>query len=145
MHRFRPSPFFINGRCKFSAKEEKMICEKCRNELNVVKQELSCSCICPNCNGGWATSSIAPIKADTVLYSVIIEKTDISDMGAVKAISKAKNCNSLEAKAFLSQGGIVLQALAPEIKTVCEKLTNSGINYTITPEFPYEIAPSKKA
>ena len=66
-------------------------------------------------------------------------------MRAVKAISTAKNCNFLEAKAFLSQGGIVLQALAPEIKTVCEKLTNSGINYTITPEFPYEIAPSKKA
>ena len=122
-----------------------MICEKCGNELNVGKQELSCSCICPNCHGGWATSCIAPIKADNVLYSVIIEKTDISDMGAVKAISKAKNCNFLEAKAFLSQGGIVLQALAPEIKAVSEKLTNSGINYTITPEFPYEIAPSKKA
>ena len=122
-----------------------MICEKCGNEMNVVKQELSCSCICPKCNWGWATSCIAPIKADNVLYSVSIEKTDISDMLAIKAISKSKNCNFLEAKAFLSQGGIVLQALAPEIKTVCEKLTNSGTNYTITPEFPYEIASSKKS
>ena len=122
-----------------------MICEKCGSEMNVIKQELSCSCICPKCNWGWATSCIDPIKADNTLYSVSIEKTDISDMRAVKAISAAKNCNFLEAKAFLSRGGIVLQDLAPEIKTVCEKLTNSGINYTITPEFPYEIVPSKKA
>ena len=122
-----------------------MICEKCGSEMNVIKQELSCSCICPKCNWGWATSCIDLIKTDNVLYSVSIEQTDISDVRAIKAISKAKNCNFLEAKAFLSQGGIVLQALAPEIKTVCEKLTNSGINYTITPEFPYEIVPSKKA
>ena len=122
-----------------------MICEKCGNEMNVVKQELSCSCICPKCNWGWATSCIDPIKADNILYSVSIEKTDISDMGAVKVISKAKNCNFLEAKTFLLQGGIVLQALAPEIKAVCEKLTNLGINYTITPEFPYEIVPPPKA
>ena len=122
-----------------------MICEKCGNEMNVVKQELSCSCICPKCNFGWATSCIAPIHADNVLYSVSIEKTDISNLSAIKAISKAKNCNFLEAKAFLSQGGIVLQALAPEIKTVCEEFSNSGINYTIVPDFPYEIAPTKKA
>ena len=144
MHRFMQSPFFITERSKFSV-EEKMICEKCGNEMNVVKQELSCSYICPKCNWGWATSCIDPIKADNILYSVSIEKTDISDMGAVKVISKAKNCNFLEAKAFLSQGGIVLQALAPEIKAVCEKLTNLGINYTITPEFPYEIVPPPKA
>ena len=122
-----------------------MICEKCGSEMNVVKQELSCSCICPKCNWGWGTSCIDPIKADNTLYSVSIEKTDIADMRTVKAISAAKNCNFLEAKAFLSQGGIVLQDLAPEIKTVCEELTNSGISYTITPEFPYEISPSKKA
>ena len=144
MYRFMQSPFFITERSKFSV-EEKMICEKCGNEMNVVKQELSCSCICPKCNWGWATSCIDPIKADNVLYSVSIEKTDISDMGAVKVISKAKNCNFLEAKTFLLQGGIVLQALAPEIKAVCEKLTNLGINYTITPEFPYEIVPPPKA
>ena len=30
-----------------------MICKKCGNEMNVVKQELSCSCICSKCN--WLT------------------------------------------------------------------------------------------
>ncbi len=74
------SPILIAEIFKFAVEKEKMICEKCGNEMNVVKQELSCSCICPKCNWIWSTSCIAPINADNVLYSVSIEKTDISDM-----------------------------------------------------------------
>ena len=101
-----------------------MICEKCGNKMDFVKQELSLNCICPKCNWGWATSYIDPIESDNVLYSVSIEKTDISNILAIKAISKINNCNFLKAKALLSQGGIILKALAPEIKIACERLTN---------------------
>ena len=113
--------------------------------MDFVKQELSLSCICPKCNWGWATSYIDPIESDNVLLCKYIEKTNISNILAIKAISKINNCNFLKAKALLSQGGIILQALAPEIKTACERLTSLGIDYTITPNFPYEIAASKKA
>ena len=117
---------------------EKLICEKCGSEMEYFIKDSTCGTTCKNCGWGWVTTYQEPIKLDTTDYELYIEPINNPSVDNLRCISSVLNCNFLEAKSKL-QERIRFTKKATAILDIALKLKSNNIEFTITPEFPYEI------
>ena len=119
--------------------DEKIICEKCGNEMIYFIRGSSCGTECLKCGWGLVTTYIEPIKIDETNYTLSIPTIDEPDIDHIKAISKILNVNFIKSKSLLQEGNATITDKAIKIRDYARLLNDSSIQFTITPNFPYEI------
>lgn len=128
---------------------EKVICEKCGNEMIDRSYGDSIHIECPNCGWGWATTTYDPCLDDTTAYEIWISPGNKQSSENLRIIAKICHINFLQAKRVLNSS--VPERLYPFIETSCstqnrvldiKKIANilliAHINFYIAPDFPYE-------
>lgn len=114
-----------------------MNCEKCGSELIYRIQGHSCSWTCPQCGWGIATSYFAPIDLDQTEYIVRIHAVASPPIQMIKSVTRILSCNSIEARNSLVHGTAEFSGMAPIVKKYVAELESAGLQYDITPAFPY--------
>ena len=119
--------------------DEKIICEKCGNEMIYFIRGSSCGTECLKCGWGLVTTYIEPIKIDETNYTLSIPTIDEPDIDHIKAISKILNVNFIKSKSLIQEGNATITDKAIKIRDYARLLSEKDIQFTITPDFPYEI------
>ena len=119
------------------------ICEKCGSKMLSIdplpyEDQLStCGMKCPNCGWGWVTTYCPPILTEETVYEIGVLKQD-PDISTIKAVSKAINCNLLQARDILINAPkIVYRGKALEVKGIKKIFTENDVKFFIAPDFPY--------
>lgn len=118
---------------------EKIICEKCGNEMVSFIRGSSCGVECLKCGWGLATTYIEPIKTDETNYTLSIPTISEPNIDHIKAISNILNVNFIRSKSLLQEGNASITDKAVKIRDYARLLNEKAIQFTITPDFPYEI------
>lgn len=116
--------------------KEKIICEKCGNEMTAYIRGSSCGMECSNCGWGCATTYTDPIKLDNADYTLCITPVENPSIEIIRCIAQLLSCNFLCAKKKLQQK-IIITDKAPSIRSIITELDKNNITYVITPDFPY--------
>ena len=95
--------------------------------------------MCPECGWSWATTYTPPIMMDKKSYTLMIPNRKPFTLLDVKNIALSFHITYLQARKELSAGTLTHTASAREIKELAHNLVLNGIDYSITPEFPYKI------
>lgn len=115
-------------------------CPECGN--NAMKETIgrsSAVLVCENCGWSVARSWTEPINEDETVYEAILKPDNDATKIALATISKIADCNFIAAKSMLSNPEKPLvSGLAREIREALEELDRVGIEYTVTPEWPYQ-------
>ena len=119
--------------------DEKIICEKCGNEMIYFIRGSSCGTECLKCGWGLVTTYIEPIKTDQTNYTLSIPTIGEPDIDHIKAISNILNVNFIKSKSLLQEGNTTITDKAIKIRDYARVLSEKDIQFTITPDFPYEI------
>lgn len=117
---------------------EKSICEKCGSEMESFIKNTTCGTTCKNCGWGWVTTYQEPIKLDNTDYTLCVKPIENPSVNNLRCVAQILACNFLEAKSKL-QTKIIFTEKATAILDIALKLKSNDIEFTITPEFPYEI------
>lgn len=113
-------------------------CEICGGEMEYRRDETTQGWYCTNCGWNVVTSYIEPIYEDVTTYNVFSSRNIQVGVEQLKAISKIKNINFIEAKHVLeTEGNLIYKGKAVEIKEVRDKLEKNMVEYYMKPEFPY--------
>ncbi len=116
---------------------DRIICEKCGNDMKPLSDYYPIGMTCPNCGLGWATTYIEPINLDESDYHVYLTASDNS-LTVIKLISEVANCNYFEAKKLINHAPVeIFHGQAVEVKAIKEKLEAASIDFKIEPDFPY--------
>lgn len=118
---------------------EKIICEKCGNEMVSFIRGSSRGVECLKCGWGLATTYIKPIKTDDTNYILSIPAINEPNIDHIKAVSKILNVNFLKSKSLLQKGNTTIEDTAVKIRDYARLLNEKSIQFAITPDFPYEI------
>ena len=96
---------------------------------------------CPNHGWGWATTYIEPIYNDIQIYIVTLNSVASVTKDTIKTITEITGQNFLQTKKILENlPRIVFTGKAPEMVKICGILKlNQGVEFEVSPEFPYEI------
>lgn len=117
---------------------DKVLCDKCGTEMIPVDSERPVGMKCPNCGWGWVTSYIDPIKEDETIYEIELEEDNQATKDNIRLISEISNMNFLEAKCLLENAPeSFVSGKATDINDAVIRLKVTGINFTVTPEYPY--------
>lgn len=92
---------------------------------------------CTNCEWCIVTTYIEPIRADTTLYTLSIDKIDNADLDQLRTVSKLLGVNYLEARKLLQNGDAKLVDQAVEIQKYKMLLNSKNITFNIYPDFQY--------
>ena len=122
---------------------EKIICEKCGAEMRAYQEGRTGGMLCPQCGWGWATTITPAIDADETLYTVKISKPGKITNDMIKLYAKLSVTNYLQAKQALEEGNAEISGLATDIQKILPRLYETGLEFSITPEYPYGIDISK--
>lgn len=128
---------------------EKIICEKCGNEMENHSYNDSIHIECPNCGWGWATTTYDQSLDDTTAYEIWILPGNAHSAEILKTIAKIAHINILQAKKLLNKSEPT--KLYPysnypcntlnrihEIKEFARILQTRNIQFYISPSFPYK-------
>ncbi len=116
-----------------------MICEKCQSEMDYYVDSNTCGWKCKKCGWGIATTYIDPLDADEQIYEISVRPHGKCDVRAIKAISMAGGINYVSARNALQKGYVFRNLSARETSEMVRIMKNSGVDYSITPNFPYEL------
>ncbi len=117
---------------------EKVLCDKCGAEMIPVDPERPVGMKCPNCGWGWVTSYIDPIKEDETIYEISLEEGNQVTKDNIRLVSEISDVNFLEAKRLLENAPkSFISGKAVDINDAVIRLKVTGINFTVTPEYPY--------
>ena len=88
------------------------------------------------------TKSLDRLKVDAVGlddtdYKIVLKSLAHPSMNQVKLISNLTGQNFIVSKRLLENGGVLLSAKAIEIREKKKLLNENGVNFSISPEFPY--------
>lgn len=117
--------------------ENKYICPKCGTEMIAVYEKPALNLTCPKCGCKIATTKWEDIDLDDTDYEIVVKPLVNPLMNQVKFISNLTGQNFIVSKKFLENGGVLLKAKAIEIREKKKLLKDNGIDYSISPEFPY--------
>ena len=117
---------------------EKIICEQCGNEMEYFVDGSTCGTKCKNCGWGCVTTYQEPIKLDNTDYTLCVKSIENPSVNNLRCIAQILACNFLEAKSKL-QNKIIFTEKATAILDIALKLKSNDVEFTIMPEFPYEI------
>ena len=118
---------------------EKIICEKCSAEMKPHHKGRTCGMLCPKCGWGWVTSYSAPIDADETIYTIRFCKPKRATAAMVKLYAKLTGANFIHAKKALEEGNAGFSALATDIQKHIVEIRAVGMQFNITPDYPYDI------
>jgi uncharacterized paraquat-inducible protein A len=114
-------------------------CEKCGTPMIPFQKDGSQGMTCPKCGWGWATTYTTPIMLDENQYTLIILNKESFTLLDLKKIALAFHMTIMQTRKGLSAGKLSYTSSATVIKDLAHKLAQDKINYSISPEFPYEI------
>ncbi len=115
-----------------------MNCPEC-NAATISRIEGSSLVIeCPDCGWSVVTSYIDPMYEDQTVYSVRVGINETPGKEALKAVSHIAGGNFISAKHILeTPGSELIEGKAPVVKSCLEELAGAGVNFVVTPEFPF--------
>ena len=117
--------------------EEKVICEKCGNEMKPYKKDHTSGMIC-GCGFGWVTTCSEAIEIDETLYEISLLRDANVSTPKIKTVSKEFAVNFLTARKMSADGqDKAFKGKATKIKEIREELDKNDIKYSIIPKFPY--------
>ena len=117
--------------------ENKYICPKCGNEMIAVYEKPALNLTCPKCGCKIATTKWEDIDLDGTDYEVVLKPSINHSMEQIKFISNLTGLNFIASKKLLENGGVLLKARAVELKEKMNSLVANGIDFSVTPDFPY--------
>ena len=116
---------------------EKVLCEKCGEEMIPIDDKRSVGMTCPKCGWGWVTSYFEPYETDMTQYSIVIQGNEAT-RAAIKVVSDIAGVNFLQANKLLKQPeAVVFEGRAAEVLEKKKVLIENKISFKITPDFPY--------
>lgn len=118
---------------------EKIACEKCGAEMRPYQEGRTGGMLCPKCGWGWATTITSAIDADETLYTIKISRPSKLTNDMVKLYAELAETNYLQAKQALEEGNAEISVLAADIQKMLPRLYEVGLEFNITPEYPYDI------
>jgi hypothetical protein len=98
---------------------------------------------CESCGWGFVTTYIEPIHLDETEYTLCIAPIATPSIEIIRCIANTLMCNYLNTKERLTNE-IVLKNKAVTIRDLARALHKCNINYTITPDYPYNIVEESK-
>lgn len=104
---------------------------------DLCKEHGFCSTGLPQHELGVGTSD--PIDRDETIYYITIRRIILPSNSVSLCVSKILLCTPAAAKKLLSEKDIVISGTARKTKMRAAALANEGIEYTIRPDFPYEV------
>ena len=121
--------------------EEIILCEKCGSLMRPLDSQKSIGMTCDKCGWGWATTYIEPIYNDMQIYIVTLNSVALVAKDTIKTIAEITGQNFLQTKKLLENlPQIVFTGKAPEVVKICGIMKlNRGVEFEVSPEFPYEI------
>lgn len=126
-----------------------MKCEKCGHEIADRSTAQTICLECPNCGWGFATSLSQPLDEDMTDYKIYLNPGNTETMEHIKLISAICHVNYLQARKLLSSQKPVLiykaeqeassLSKAGKVLQAAKCLKESSLEFSIIPDFPYEI------
>jgi hypothetical protein len=114
-------------------------CEKCGAIMFPFKAGSTVGMTCPKCGWGWATTQFEPIVEDRTVYVIKIDCHFKPTREQFKVLSFILNVNYLGVRKLLNEGNASFEGLALDIRDKLKMLKDTEINYSVSPNFPYEI------
>ncbi len=114
-------------------------CEKCGSKMVSFKEGRTIGMKCPNCGWGWATTQFDPIDLDETIYTVKFDAIENPLKEQLKVVSKILNVNFLVTAKLLKEGNASFNGRAIDIQNKLKEMKTRDINYSISPDFQYEI------
>ena len=118
---------------------EQVFCEKCGAEMSPYHEGSTCGMLCPKCGWGWATTYSSPVDTDETVYTVSIIKPEKAAAAMIKLYANLAGINFIQAKTALEEGSAAFSASAAEVQKRIPELRAAGLQYEITPDYPYDI------
>ena len=116
-----------------------MICNQCGKEAEYYVSGGSCGWRCKKCGWSILTTHTEAIDLDNNEYTIEIKRMDKPEIKAIKCISELLSCNFLQAKQNIQTRNVHQKGHAREILLIAKKFVECGIDFKITPNFPYDI------
>ena len=120
-----------------------MKCITCGTEMECKIEGHCLSWICHNCGDGLATSYFEPIELDQTDYYLHIAPVIAPSPDVLRYISQLLMCNYMQAKACLNDE-IIIKEKATKVREISRELITFNLDYTITPDYPYDIVEESK-
>ena len=117
--------------------ENKYICPKCGAEMIAVLDKPALNLTCPKCGCKIATTKWEDIDLDDTDYEIVLKPSINHSMEQIKFISNLTGQSFITSKKLLENGGILLSAKAIELREKMKSLVEIGIDFSVTPDFPY--------
>ena len=117
-----------------------MTCPKCNGELASEVRGSTLLLTCGKCGWSVATSSVEPVFLDETTYRLVLDAGNPASRPVLAAVSSVAGGNCLSAKRLVESAPVTLaEDLAPETMRLARILADGGVDYSVMPEFPYEI------
>ena len=113
------------------------VCPWCRCRTESFCENSLMGIRCTNCEWCIVTTYTEPIRADTTLYTLSIDKIDSPDLDQLRTVSKLLGVNYLESRKLLQNGKARLVDRAVEIQEYKLLLNLKNITFNIYPDFAY--------
>lgn len=115
-------------------------CIKCGGEVTVIRESIYITATCDDCGEIAMTPFTDPIDEDPTSYTLLAAKTDKASPEALRTLGKITGLNYLQLKNQLESGGLVVcEGSARSVMQRASLLQDSGIAFSVSPEFPYPI------
>ncbi len=112
-------------------------CPNCNSKLIIKNIGRDHIIKCTNCGYEISSTNSSSIDFDSTIYVISVEANNNVTLEKLKFISKTMGANFIEAKRILCEGSIYFKGYAIEIIPKRNLLVSNGIDYQITPHFPY--------
>lgn len=122
-----------------SATEDGTVCSKCGGEVKYYQRGSCQGYHCIKCGWGAVTTYIEPIRADNTIYTLSIGKIAEPNIEQIRIVSDLIGMNYVKTKKCLIEGTASLKGHADEIKNDAKLLKLVEVEFSIDPQFPYDI------
>ena len=78
------------------------------------------------------------LSQDDTIYKITLLPNNDFDINDIKTVAHAVNCNYVQAKKILTNGGVVIEGEAKNIHEVILEFMLKNIKYVITPDYPHK-------
>ena len=119
---------------------EKIICPICGHDMTDKSIGYAIEVLCPNCGNGWVAyddQEKDALYSDKTLYELFIDKKTV-DMSKLKSISNITSLTMVALKKAISNGDIILEMRAHDIKPILIKLKEIDCDFHTVPEFKHK-------
>lgn len=119
--------------------ESSEICDVCGTKLIGFIEGMCCGLKCPKCKEAKVvTSYFSVLSQDDTIYKITLLPNNDFDINDIKTVAHAANCNYVQAKKILLNGGVVIEGEARNIHKIILEFMLENIKFVITPDYPHK-------